>query len=168
MITEPWSDELTEGILAGFPTKNIEFAQYRGQRFLALPAGLTVPVLETLKHDFQFNYLVDVTAVDYPNRAERFDLIYIVYSFARNLRIRLKTRLPDRTPALSATRVHPTANWLEREVYDMFGIEFAGHPNLKRILLPEEWTGFPLRKDYSIIQQDTGWVQKNLGIESGQ
>jgi NADH-quinone oxidoreductase subunit C len=70
--------------------------------------------------------------------------------------------------APSVASIWPTADWLEREVYDMFGIVLAGHPNLKRLLLPEEWEGFPLRKDYDILQQDDAWVRENLGIESGQ
>ena len=64
--------------------------------------------------------------------------------------------------------VWTTANWLEREVYDMFGVQYANHPNLKRILLPEDWVGFPLRKDYNIRLQDVEWVRKHLGIDSGQ
>jgi len=101
-------------------------------------------------------------------RAERFDLVYIVYSFARNERVRIKTHIAEGYKPETAVGVHLTANWLEREVFDMFGIEFAGHPDMRRILLPEEWQGYPLRKDYGILQQDNRWVQENLNIESGQ
>ena len=68
----------------------------------------------------------------------------------------------------SVVSIWPTANWLEREVYDMFGVVYDGHPDLKRILLPDGWTGHPLRKDYDILKQDDAWVKANLGIESGQ
>ena len=127
-----------------------------------------VPVVEYLKVEADFDYLVDITAVDWPKRAERFDLFYILYSFARNERVRIKTRIADGYKPQTATGVHLTANWLEREVFDMFGIEFAGHPDMRRILLPEDWQGYPLRKDKSIIDMDNQWVKEHLGIESGQ
>jgi NADH-quinone oxidoreductase subunit C len=68
----------------------------------------------------------------------------------------------------SVCEIWPAANWLERECYDMFGMVFEGHPKLTRILMPDEWQGYPLRKDYDILKQDTDWVRENLGIESGQ
>ena len=123
---------------------------------------------EFLKLEADFDYLVDLTAADYPKRPERFELFYILYSFARNERIRVKTAVADGMKPATATTVHATANWLEREVFDMFGIQFAGHPDMRRILLPEEWEGFPLRKEYGLIQQDERWVRENLNIESGQ
>lgn len=168
MTSEPWSDELTAQIESLLPGTPIEFLRYLGQEFMSVTPDAVIPMLETLKRACGFDYLVDITAVDYPKRAERFDLVYILYSYAANRRIRVKTAIAGGSRPFSATSVFLGANWLEREVYDMFGIEFDQHPNLKRILLPEEWTGFPLRKDYSIIQQDQAWVQENLGIESGQ
>ena len=95
-------------------------------------------------------------------------MIWILYSFARNERVRIKARLSEEQSAQTVVGVHITADWLEREVFDMFGIRFEGHPNMTRILLPEEWRGHPLRKDYSIIQQDEDWVRENLRIESAQ
>ena len=110
--------------------------------------------------------MVDVTAVHYPEREKQFEVVWILYSFERNERIRIKTVVAESVPSVFS--IWPTANWLEREVFDMFGIQFEGHPDLKRILLPDGWKGYPLRKDYGIIQQDNEWVQINLGIESGQ
>ncbi len=83
-------------------------------------------------------------------------------------RVRVKARFAEGEEVPTATDLWAAANWMEREVYDMFGVRFAGHPDLRRILLPEDWTGYPLRKDYDLQKQDTDWVRKNLGIESGQ
>jgi NADH-quinone oxidoreductase subunit C len=98
----------------------------------------------------RFDFCADVTAVDWPPRPERFDVVYCLYSVPHRHRVRVKVRVPDGTAVPSACGVWPAANWLEREVYDMFGIRFAGHPDLRRILMPEEWQGHPQRKDYPL------------------
>ncbi|HOK45729.1 MAG TPA: NADH-quinone oxidoreductase subunit C [Bryobacteraceae bacterium] len=168
MAVTPWESDITGMLKQQFGDQISEFSTYLGQNFLIARPDAVVPILEFLKLEADFDYLVDVTAVDYPKQPERFELVYILYSFARNERIRVKTRIPEGYKPQSATSVHLTANWLEREVFDMFGIEFAGHPDLRRILMPEEWEGYPLRKDHAITEQDTRWVKENLGIESGQ
>ncbi len=164
----PWEDELTRALKEEFGDRILEFGSYQGQNFLIAQPDAAAPILDYLKLECGFDYLVDLTAVDYPSREPRFDIVYIVYSFSRNQRIRIKIRIPDGFRPASAVPVHPTANWLEREVFDMFGIEFAGHPDLRRILLPEDWEGHPLRKDHPILKQDEAWVRENLGIESAQ
>ncbi len=168
MAATPWEDELTRQLAEQFPDQITEFSTYLGQSFLVAKPAAVVSIVEFLKLEADFDYLVDLTAVDYPNRPERFDLVYVLYSFARNERIRIKTRIADGEKIESVVGVHLTANWLEREIYDMFGIEFANHPDLKRILMPDGWEGHPLRKDYGILQMDNRWVKENLGIESGQ
>ena len=100
--------------------------------------------------DAEFDVCSDVTATDWPPRAERFDVVYCLYSTRLRHRIRLKVRVADGVAVDSVTAVWPSANWLEREVYDMFGIRFAGHPDLRRILMPDEWQGHPQRKDYPL------------------
>jgi NADH/F420H2 dehydrogenase subunit C len=100
--------------------------------------------------DAAFDICSDVTATDWPPRAERFDVVYCLFSTAHRHRVRLKARVPDTVAIDSVTPVWPAANWLEREVFDMFGIRFAGHPDLRRILMPDEWQGHPQRKDYPL------------------
>ena len=168
MAATPWDSELARDLKTRFGADIAETSTYLGQNFIVVKPAAAVPILEYLKLEADFDYLVDVTAVDWPKRPERFDLVYILYSFSRNERLRVKTYIADGYQPETATGVHLTANWLEREVFDMFGIEFAGHPDLRRILLPEDWQGYPLRKDYGIVQQDQRWVQENLNIESGQ
>ncbi len=112
-------------------------------------------ILDVARHlrtapDAGFDVCSDVTATDWPPRAERFDVVYCLYSTQHRHRLRLKVRVADGVAVDSVTVVWPAANWLEREVYDMFGIRFAGHPDLRRILMPEEWQGHPQRKDYPL------------------
>ena len=168
METEPWIGPLVDALKERFGDKIREFLSYRSQNFLIADLDAAVSIIEYLKTEQDFDYLVDVTAVDDPKQEKRFELIWNLYSFASNERVRIKARAAEDESAQTAVGVHITADWLEREVFDMFGIRFDGHPNMTRILLPEEWQGHPLRKDYSIIQQDEDWVRQNLGIESGQ
>ena len=99
----------------------------------------------------QFNFLSDITAVDWHPSEPRFDVVYHLLSISRHKRMRLKVRLAGDEPNLeSITSVWPSANFFEREVYDLFGVRFAGHPNLRRIMMPEDWEGHPLRKDYPV------------------
>jgi NADH-quinone oxidoreductase subunit C len=168
MVTTPWEDDLTRLLKERFNGEITDFSTYVGQNFLVAKPEAVAGIVEFLKLEADFDYLVDVTAVDWPKRAERFDLVYVLYSFPRNERVRVKTFVKDGFKPQSMVPVHLTANWLEREVFDMFGIEFAGHPDMRRILLPDEWQGHPLRKDYNILKQDQQWVQENLAIESGQ
>jgi NADH-quinone oxidoreductase subunit C len=145
-----------------------EANSYLGQNYLVVAPAMIPELLQILRDQEQFDYCVDITAAHYPQREKQFDVIWILYSFARNERIRVKTMIAENDRVPSSTSIWGTTNWLEREVYDMFGIRFEGHPDMKRILLPDGWKGHPLRKDYGIIQQDNEWVQINLGIESGQ
>ncbi len=116
------------------------------------PSAL-LPVATFLKEDpnLQYNYLMDLTAVDYWKRKPRFEVVYHFLSVANSFRIRLKVPVAEPKPKVdSLTSLWPGANWYEREVYDMFGIQFIGHPDLRRILLYPEFEGHPLRKDYPI------------------
>ena len=97
-----------------------------------------------------FDFCSDVTATDWPPRPARFDVIYSLYSTRHRHRLRMKARIAEGQPVPSVTPIWPAANWLEREVFDMFGIVFEGHPDLRRILMPEEWQGHPQRKDYPL------------------
>jgi NADH-quinone oxidoreductase subunit C len=158
---------MVEGLKRRFGS-GLEALTYLGQNYVQAEAALVPELLQILCEEEQFDYCVDITALHYPKRERPFDVIWILYSFPKNERVRVKTQFADGAAAQSVVRLWPTANWLEREVFDMFGIRFEGHPDLKRILLPDGWKGHPLRKDYGILQQDQEWVQINLGIESGQ
>ena len=97
-----------------------------------------------------FDFCSDVTASDWPPRPQRFDVSYALYSIRARQRVRIKVRAAENEPVPSVTGIWPAANWLEREVYDLFGVAFTGHPDLRRILMPEDWQGYPQRKDYPL------------------
>jgi NADH-quinone oxidoreductase subunit C len=113
-----------------------------------------VPALARVLRDrpeLGFNLLAEITAVDFWPREPRFELVYILVSIPNRLRLRMKVRLPGADPHVSTMiGVWPAANWLEREVWDLFGISFDGHPDPRRLLMPEDWEGYPLRKDYPV------------------
>jgi NADH-quinone oxidoreductase subunit C len=123
----------------------------RGELTLEIAPARIVSVCGFLKHDRGFERLSSVTAVDrYPGEP-RFEVVYHLHSIGHNERVRLKCRLSGENPEIeSATSVWRSADWYEREVFDLFGIRFAGHPDLRRIMMPDDWEGHPLRKDYPI------------------
>jgi NADH-quinone oxidoreductase subunit C len=165
---EPWEAEIVTRLRSQYGSGIKEASTYLGQKYLVVDSSILYETLLSMRDDELFDYCVDITAVHYPKRDPQFDMVYILYSFHHNQRVRIKTLIKDGGRLRSAVGIWEAANWLEREVFDMFGVEFDGHPDLKRILLPDGWKGYPLRKDYPILQQDQEWVQINLGIESGQ
>jgi NADH/F420H2 dehydrogenase subunit C len=124
-----------------------------GDWTIIVPAAQILEVARHLRDapDALFDFCSDVTATDWPPRKEgRFDVVYCLYSTTHRRRVRVKTIVGADQPLASVTGVWPAANWLEREVYDMFGVNFTGHPDRRRILMPEDWQGFPQRKDYPL------------------
>jgi NADH-quinone oxidoreductase subunit C len=164
----PLDNELSRRYRERFGAAILDALEDRKQSILVLDSAQLLEIARYSRDEEKFDLLEDYTAVDWPRREKRFDLVAQLYSFTHNARLRLKIPLSaDEQPA-TLVPIWPAANWLEREIFDLFGIPFRGHPNLKRILLPDEWQGHPLRKDYDILQQDTAWVRENLGIERGQ
>jgi NADH-quinone oxidoreductase subunit C len=166
-VPTPWDSPMIAKLKRSYGS-GMEPLTHLGQNYMVVDRSLIPEILQVLCNEEEFDYCVDITAVHYPKREKQFDVVWVLYSFPRNERIRVKTLIADGESLPSSVPIWATANWLEREVFDMFGIKFDGHPDLKRILLPDGWKGHPLRKDYGILQQDNEWVQINLGIESGQ
>ncbi len=131
---------------------NGELIEFRGEATLFVKPDRVAEVGEALRDGFKFDMLVDLTAVDYwPEESPRFHVIYQLYSTVDNILLRLRAPVDAREPVVPTfEKVFPAANWYEREVWDMFGIRFDGHSDLRRILMPSEWEGHPLRKDYPL------------------
>ena len=150
-VLEKLSDHAAVKALVAWNAEAIVDALFdRGELSLTVPSESIVDAVTAIR-DAGFNAYEDMTAVDWLPSDPRFQLTYHILSHALKQRVRLKTWVSEADPAIdSITSVFPGANFYEREVFDLFGIRFEGHPNLRRILMPEEWVGHPLRKDYPV------------------
>ncbi len=137
-----------------FPQAVVETVEYRGEQTIVLKPEYLVAVCAYLQKQLQYTFLSCITAVDWLERIPRYDVVYQLLSIPNVSEIRLKVRVGEKGeehPAVpTVSGVWPGANWYEREVYDLFGITFTGHPDLRRILMPIDWTTHPLRKDYPL------------------
>ena len=150
-------DQLTEHAAGKLGATVLSSRTALGELTLSVARDRIVEVLTVLRDDpkCRFEVLIDICGVDWPARAERFEVVYHLLSPRLNQRIRVKLSTDDATPVPSVIDVFPTANWLEREAYDMYGILFSGHPDLRRILTDYGFRGHPLRKDFPL----TGYVE---------
>ncbi len=165
-MTEPKliAQAIAEGMRERFPSEVKEIREFRGQVSVIIKKERLKDIMEYL-HDTPelcFSYLRDICGVDYLGRKEpRFEVVYQLYSISHRHMIRIRAEVPEDDPVIdSVVGIWDGANWHERECYDMFGIQFKGHPDLRRILMPEDWEGYPLRKDYPL--------SSNLGAKEWQ
>lgn len=146
-------EELIEKVRNRFPDAVTASHSRHGDQTVTIKKPHLMELMRWLRNDesTDFNFLMDLTAVDYLGRAVRFEVVYHLYSLKHNHRLRVKAPVEEEDPTIdSLSSIWLSADWYEREVWDLYGIKFLGHPNLKRILLYEEFVGHPLRKDYPI------------------
>ncbi len=142
---------LIEKLKKKFSDSIVDTHNFRGDETVIIRRDRMIDFFSYLKNELQFEFLMDVTAVDYMGREPRFEVVYHLYSLTNNNRLRVKIGVPESDPEVdSLMPLWSGANWFEREVYDMFGIKFRGHPDLRRILMYDEFEGHPLRKDYPL------------------
>jgi NADH-quinone oxidoreductase subunit C len=163
--TDASNHPLVKKLKAKFGEAIGDASEFIGQLSVNVNSDQIVAVCDYLKSDreLSFNYLSDLTCVHYPDRREApFEMVYNLFSIDANERVRLKVRTSGSVE--SVTGVWPAANWLEREVYDLFGVTFANHPDLRRLLLPPDWDGHPLRKDYPLEFIENAWTERHLPV----
>ena len=161
--TDASAHPLVRKLKAQFGEAIGEALEFIRQLSVTVDGARIVEICDFLKRDEEvsFNYLSDLTCVHYPDRRDApFEIVYNLFSISSNERVRLKVRTSEAVE--SVTSVWPAANWLEREVFDLFGIRFSNHPDLRRLLLPPDWEGYPLRKDFPLEFVGNAWTAKHL------
>lgn len=132
----------------------VETSNFRGDETAVVHGNRLLEICNHLKTECQMNFLMDVCGVDYPERPERFEVVYHLYSLSTRKRLRLKVRVTEADPHVpSVIGIWKAADWFEREAYDLFGVIFDGHPYLRRLLTFDEFEGHPLRKDYPVTRR---------------
>ncbi len=159
-------EEILSAIRDRFP--DIEVVKFRGDLIVRIPKEKLHDLMRFLHDDekLSFNYLVMLTAVDFPDREERFEVVYWIRSIPNKTKIAVKTSVGEGEEVDTVSDIWNSANWDEREVYDMFGISFRNHPDMRRILMPDDWRGHPLRKDYPLkgTPEDDRYLDKHLPL----
>ena len=157
---------------AAVPESVTQISLYVGDWTVIVPAAKLLDVGRFLRDTAGFDFCSDVTASDWPTRPQRFDVIYCLFSTRQRVRVRVKVRDAEAEPVPSVTGLWPSANWLEREVYDLFSVNITGHPNRKRILMPDDWQGHPQRKDYPLegpgellMENPLDWLKLKQSME---
>jgi NADH-quinone oxidoreductase subunit C len=148
-------NELGQQIAAALPGAVKTAAVAYGELTVDIEAGEIARVIKALRNEFGFTLLIDICGVDWPQREKRFDVVYHLLSLGKNARLRVKLQTDENTAVQTIVPLHPSANWFERETFDMYGIAFADHPDLRRLLTDYGFTGYPLRKDFPL----TGFVE---------
>ncbi len=163
MVMNEQLQSLADYISAALENDVLGASIAHGELTLEARADQIVKVLTFLRDDSEckFKQLIDICGADYPERAQRFDIVYHLLSLHQNRRIRVKVHTDEKTPVPSVVDVFPVANWFERETWDMYGVMFTGHPDLRRILTDYGFEGFPLRKDFPL----TGFVELRYSEE---
>lgn len=163
--TDASEHALVKRLRATFADAITEATEFLGQLSLRVERARVVEICDSLRRDAEtpFDLLCDLTCVHYPENFDApFEIVYNLYSISGNARVRLKVAATEDEGVESVSSVWPTANWLEREVYDLFGVKFANHPDLRRLLLPDDWDGHPLRKDYPLEAMENDWSARHL------
>ena len=144
----------------------LEALTYLGQNYFTVDRSMIPDILRLLRDEENFDYCVDITAVHYPKREKQFDLVWILYSHTSNERMRVKTQIAESDTPPSSVSIWPTANWLEREVFDMFGIQFEGHPDMKRILCPMAGRAIRCAKTTASFSRTTSGFRSTWGLKA--